>query len=80
MQWRVTDGPEEWVGTEVIFDLFQDSEHTIVLFGHKKWREASEFSSHCSMKWATFLLSLRALVETGNSQPSPNDLKVDNWN
>src|SRR5678816_1555986 len=80
VQWRFTDGPEEWVGTEVIFDLSQEGEYTVVLFGHKQWREASEFTAHCSMKWATFLLSLRGLVETGTGQPSPNDLKVDNWN
>jgi hypothetical protein len=32
------------------------------------------------MKWATFLLSLRALVETGAGLPSPRDLKIDDWN
>jgi hypothetical protein len=36
--------------------------------------------AHCSMKWATFLLSLRELLETGAGKPSPNDLKIDNWN
>jgi hypothetical protein len=44
------------------------------------WREAVEFTAHCSMKWATFLLSLRAFVETGNGKPAPDDLKIDNWN
>ena len=36
--------------------------------------------AHCSMKWATFLLSLKELVETGRGKPSPEDLKIDNWN
>jgi hypothetical protein len=36
--------------------------------------------AHCSMKWATFMLSLRELVETGKGRPSPVDLKIDNWN
>ena len=36
--------------------------------------------AHCSMKWAAFLLSLRDWVETGAGQPSPDDLKIDNWN
>ena len=35
---------------------------------------------HCSMKWATFLLSLKELAETGKGRPSPEDLKIDNWN
>jgi hypothetical protein len=32
------------------------------------------------MKWAVFLLSLRALTETGKGSPSPQDTKIDNWN
>jgi len=32
------------------------------------------------MKWATFLLSLKDFVETGQGKPSPADVKIDNWN
>jgi hypothetical protein len=32
------------------------------------------------MKWATFMLSLKQLVETGTGRPSPVDFKIDNWN
>jgi uncharacterized protein YndB with AHSA1/START domain len=78
--WRIKSGPEEWIGTDVTFALSQRGEQTIVLFGHRNWREAVEFTSHCSMKWATFLLSLRQLVETGAGQPAPHDLKIDDWN
>ena len=78
--WRVDEGPEEWIGTDVTFHLSEQDGYTIVLFGHRKWREAVEFTAHCSMKWATFLLSLRDLVETGRGRPSPGDLKIDNWN
>lgn len=80
VQWRVTAGPEEWVGTDVVFDLSQEGDDTIVLFGHKNWQEVNDFTSHCSTKWATFLLSLRELVESGKGKPSPDDLKIDNWN
>ena len=80
VHWRFEAGPEEWIGTDVTFDLYQEGEYTIVLFGHRNWRKAVEFTSHCSMKWATFLLSLKDLVETGKGKPSPDDLKIDNWN
>lgn len=80
VQWRVVAGPEEWIGTDITFDLKQDGEYTILLFGHRNWRESDEFTAHCSMKWATFLLSLRQLVETGTGRPSPDDLEIDNWN
>jgi uncharacterized protein YndB with AHSA1/START domain len=80
VRWRIKAGPEEWVGTEVVFTLAPAGDTTIVQFGHRNWREAVEFTAHCSMKWATFLLSLRDLVETGTGKPSPNDLKIDDWN
>ena len=80
VQWRFRKGPEEWIGTDAIFDLHEDGDYTIVLFGHRNWREPVEFMAHCSMKWASFMLSLKELVETGRGKPSPNDLKIDNWN
>jgi uncharacterized protein YndB with AHSA1/START domain len=80
VHWRCTAGPTEWLGTDVTFNLSQNGEYTEILFGHRNWREASEFTAHCSMKWATFMLSLRQLVETGKGKPAPDDLKIDNWN
>jgi uncharacterized protein YndB with AHSA1/START domain len=80
VRWRVHDGMPEWVGTEIEFLLESEGEQTIVRFGHRGWREEVEFMAHCSMKWATFLLSLRQLVETGQGRPAPDDLKIDNWN
>ena len=80
VRWRVRSGPEEWLGTEVTFDLSRNGDQTLIVFGHRNWREAVEFTAHCSMKWATFLLSLRELVETGKGRPSPDDLKIDDWN
>jgi uncharacterized protein YndB with AHSA1/START domain len=80
VRWRFVAGPPEWLGTDVTFELAQEGNDTIVIFGHRNWREPVEFMAHCSMKWATFLLSLRELVETGKGKPSPDDLKIDNWN
>lgn len=80
VHWRVKGGPEEWIGTDVDFSLSRDGDYTIVQFGHRNWREAAEFMAHCSTKWATFLLSLRDLVETGHGKPAPDDLKIDNFN
>lgn len=80
VRWRVTAGPPEWIGTVVTFDLSEQDGYTVLLFGHRNWQESVEFTAHCSMKWATFLLSLRELVETGKGRPAPADLKIDNWN
>jgi uncharacterized protein YndB with AHSA1/START domain len=78
--WQVVDGPEEWIGTKVSWELKQEGDHTIVLFKHEGWKEPVEFMHHCSTKWAIFLMSMKALVETGRGTPDPNDQKIDNWN
>jgi uncharacterized protein YndB with AHSA1/START domain len=78
--WEVVDGPAEWVGTKVAWDLRQEGDYSVVMFKHQDWREPVEFMHHCSTKWAIFLMSLKALVETGTGAPDPNDVKIDNWN
>lgn len=80
MLWQVVDGPKEWIGTRISFELKQDSDYSIVLFRQLDWKEPVEFMHHCSTKWALFLMSLKSLVETGVGSPSPNDVKIDNWN
>lgn len=80
VEWLCVDGPAEWIGTQISFDLSRQDDQTILIFGHRGWREAVEFMAHCSMKWAVFLLSLREYVEQGKGGPSPHDLKIDNWN
>ncbi len=77
--WQVVDGPEEWMGTKISFDLRQEGEWTLVLFKHEGWQEPVEFMHHCSTKWGVFLLSLKSLLETGNGGPHPNEIKLDSW-
>jgi uncharacterized protein YndB with AHSA1/START domain len=77
--WEVVDGPQEWIGTTVSWRFSQEDDFTIVLFEHRGWREPVEFMYHCSTKWATFLMSLKALVETGEGAPAPRDVRISNW-
>lgn len=80
VQWKFLEGPTEWIGTEVVFELLQEGIYTIVLFRHMNWAEEVEFMAHCSLKWAVFLLSLKQYIEEGKGSPSPHDIKIDNWN
>jgi uncharacterized protein YndB with AHSA1/START domain len=77
--WEVIDGPPEWIGTQIRWDLRTEGEFTIVTFVHQGWREPVEFMSHCSTKWATFLMSLKSLLETGTGAPAPYDVKISDW-
>lgn len=85
VEWAYTGETPDWVGTRISFDLRVVTEgaekadappQTILSFGHHDWREANDFYSHCSMKWATFLLSLKQYLETGSGAPFPRDVAV----
>lgn len=75
--WTVVGGPDEWIGTTITFALSEQDGFTIVTFDHDGWASASDFMHHCSTKWAVFLLSLKALLETGAGSPHPDDVEVD---
>ena len=77
--WQVIDGPEEWIGTTISFDLKQSDHWTIIIFKHAGWKQPVEFMHHCNTKWAVFLLSLKSLLETGKGAPYPNEIKLDSW-
>jgi uncharacterized protein YndB with AHSA1/START domain len=75
VNWNCIEGADEWVGTNLSFDLTHNDGQTVVLFAHADWRDPSEFMAHCSARWAYFLLSLKSLLETGTGTPFPEDLK-----
>ena len=77
--WEVVEGPAEWVGTHVSWDLRQEGAFTIVLFEHRGWAEPVEFMYHCSTKWASYLFSLKQLLETGHGAPDPDDVAISDW-
>lgn len=77
--WRVVDGPAEWIGTRIDWELRQDGDYTIVLFKHQGWAEPVEFMHHCSTKWGSYLMSLKSLVETGQGAPAPGDVQISDW-
>ena len=77
--WEVIDGPAEWIGTTIDFDLRPQDGWTLVYFKHQGWKEPVDFMHHCSTKWGVFLVSLKSLLETGKGAPYPDDLKIDSW-
>ncbi|RPI04960.1 MAG: SRPBCC domain-containing protein [Ignavibacteriae bacterium] len=76
VKWECVRGPEDWIGTEVTFQLQNKDHQTFVIFTHARWKSPVEFMHHCSTKWATFLLSLRDWVERAEGRPVPYDVKI----
>lgn len=76
VKWQCVDGANEWIGTELTFDLREENGITVVLFAQRGWKEPVEFMHFCSTKWATYLLSLKSLCETGTGAPYPDDVNI----
>lgn len=77
--WRILEGPEEWVGTEISFDLIPSNEETLIRFSHRNWSSSTDFMAQCNTKWAVFLLSLKDLLETGKGHPFPDDVRIGHF-
>jgi uncharacterized protein YndB with AHSA1/START domain len=70
------ESASEWIGTNLSFALTEKDGRVHVRFRHADWKEATDFLAFCSMKWATFLLSLRESLENGVGRPYPHDLQI----
>jgi uncharacterized protein YndB with AHSA1/START domain len=81
VRWECVEGPSEWVGTTVTFDLYPGPapRETVVKFTHAGWAEPVEFLHHCSTKWCQFLFSLKNGLESGAWQPFPGDPAASSW-
>jgi hypothetical protein len=44
---------------------------------HRRWLEPSGCLRYCSVKWATYLLSLKRLLEEGDGTPYPRDVRIE---
>jgi len=81
VSWRCVEGPDDWVGTRLNFEIRPADEETVLLFAHEDWREPVEFMSHCSTKWGYYLVGLKSLLEGGAGTPYPDDLGLSKmWN
>ncbi len=80
--WECMDGPGEWVGTTITFDIYPGpvAEETVVKFTHANWREPVEFMHHCSTRWGQFLFSLKNGLEHGGWQPVAAMPPASSWN
>lgn len=72
IEWCCVEGPYEWIGTHIAFDLTEKNGTTTVRFSHTQWREASDFLADCTTMWGCFLIGLKANLETAE----PDDLVV----
>jgi hypothetical protein len=76
VEWECVDGPEDWIGTKIFFDLERHGDKSILHFGQTGWKNENDFYMHCNCRWAYFMLSIKSLIETGHGTPYPEALEI----
>jgi len=69
VEWECVDGPEDWIGTNVWFDLEQRPDDVIVRFGHDNWKNDDDFFAMCNFHWARYMNSIKSYCESGTGNP-----------
>lgn len=70
IRWECVDGHEEWIGTQIMFELRPDGEQVKVCFTHSGFKKLTEYVGECSFHWAYYLQSLQAFCEKGQGMPN----------
>lgn len=70
-------GPDAWKGSSLRFDLAEGTGQVWVTLTHTTAPDVPHdaYLYFCT-KWPTFLVSLKAYLETGAGMPYPNDIKI----
>lgn len=69
-----TKDPNEWTGTEMVFELAKKDGKTEVTFTHRGLVPGVECFDACQRGWTFYLTeSLRKLLETGEGEPKEKD-------
>jgi len=69
-----TKDPDEWIGTEVTFEVARKGEHTEVSFSHLGLVPEFECFDKCSSAWGYYInTSLGKLIISGQGAPNPKE-------
>jgi uncharacterized protein YndB with AHSA1/START domain len=68
--WSSVQGPPDWTGTEIAFDIAPSPAGATLRFTHAGFASTGGGFGVYSYSWAQFLRSLRLLLETGRGEPA----------
>ena len=70
VEWKCINSIEEWIDTNISFDLEEKEGHTLLRFTQSGWRAVTETFAGCNYDWGRFMTSLKLFCETGTGTPS----------
>ena len=69
VEWKCYEGDKEWIGTNLIFELEEEEDDTILRFTHSNWKKETDFFASCNYTWGYYLRSLKLYCESGLGTP-----------
>ena len=70
VEWKCINSIEEWIDTNISFDLEEKNGHTLLRFTQSGWRAVTDTFAGCNYDWGRFMTSLKLFCETGTGTPS----------
>ena len=70
VEWKCINSIEEWIDTNISFDLEEKEGHTLLRFTQSGWRAVTDTFAGCNYDWGRFMTSLKLFCETGTGTPS----------
>ena len=70
VEWKCINSIEEWIDTNISFEMEEKEGNTTLRFAHAGWRAATDTFAGCTYDWASFIKSLKSFCETGTGTPS----------
>lgn len=62
--WECIESDEDWIGTQVVFDLSEKDGITKVILRHQNWRMVNDYFRFCNYHWAMLLNRLKTYCES----------------
>lgn len=62
--WLCIESDEDWIGTQVVFDLSEKDGVTTVTLRHQNWRSVNDYFRFCNYHWAMLLHRLKVYCES----------------
>jgi len=70
VEWKCINSIDEWIGTDISFNLEGKNGATVLRFAQAGWRDVTDTFAGCTYDWALFMKSLKSFCETGVGTPS----------
>ena len=70
VEWKCINSIEEWIDTNISFDLEEKEGHTLLRFTQSGWRAVTDTFAGCNYDWGRFMTSLKLFCEIGTGTPS----------